>query len=443
VLAVTYDECCRVAFVKHLEAKHMDVMHMVHQKRKSIIEEQGLLSTIKVGDWVDVESDYSPGLNSDGGIGCVLGLHTESIEDQLVPRTIALDVHYIIFNIIGVPLHRCVVIPMPFKAAKVSLRTRQPLTHLPVVTAPPDRTPIEWLKFGLESNRHTKSGWLRDILQHHNLLKPDDKESLWQRVLTDYACQLSYLEGLQGALGDEYEDPRDYKGHRGKDTGGRYATKKTGKHQGVPKNVHTIPYLMWAYEVSKCTFKRRLKQKKVGMRLSDDSPTRHKGLSVIECRELARERYNPKFFYSHEQAMLTRDPTCDAQRVPEWKKYKYRVGYFGKMFDDIVSKGEDISLYERLAKEHDAQQPYIKDDIMDALKMVNNCRSYRLLSNRINNWCAPYTIETWLRSHPSYNVYAKNIKPGLTPQNQEKQVVFSKHVRNRWGLPRGKILWIQ
>jgi hypothetical protein len=71
---------------------------MVHEKRKSVIEEQGLLSTIKVGDWVDVESDYSPGLNSDGGIGCVFGLHTECIVDQLVPRTIALDVHYIIFN---------------------------------------------------------------------------------------------------------------------------------------------------------------------------------------------------------------------------------------------------------------------------------------------------------------------------------------------------------
>jgi hypothetical protein len=35
------------------------------------------------------------------------------------------------------------------------------------------------------------------------------------------------------------------------------------------------------------------------------SPTKHIGLSVIECRELARERYNPKLFYSHEKAMLS------------------------------------------------------------------------------------------------------------------------------------------
>jgi hypothetical protein len=192
-------------------------------------------------------------------------------------------------------------------------------------------------------------------------LKADDKDALWQRILSDYAYQLSYLEGLQGALGNAYKDPREYKGYRGKDTGGRHVTKKSAKQKDVPKNVHTIPYLMWAYEVSKCIFKRRLKQQKMGLPLCEASLTKYIGLSVIECRELARERYNPKFFYSHEKAMLSRDPTSDDQCVPEWKKYKYRVGYFGKIFDNAVSIGEDMSHYDA------RPQPYIKDDIMDAL----------------------------------------------------------------------------
>ncbi len=53
-------------------------------------------------------------------------------------------------------------------------------------------------------------------------------------------------------------------------------------------------------------------------------------------------------------------------------------------------------------------------------------------------------IESWLRSHATYQVYAKNIKPGLTQQNREKQVVFSKYVHNHWGLPDTptKILWM-
>ena len=196
--------------------------------------------------------------------------------------------------------------------------------------------------------------------------------------------------------------------------------------------------------MNKCSFKRRLKTQKMGIStLADVSKSpEYKGHSVIESRQLALERYNPKFFCAHEQAMLHRNPTSEEQRVPEWRKYKYRTAFFGKQFEQMVANGEDTSQYTRFAKQHDARQPYIKEDIMDALMVVNNCLSYRALSKHINNWCSPHTIENWLRSHPTYNVYAKNIKPGLTVQNREKQVVFSKHVRNRWGLPPGKFLWL-
>ncbi len=96
-------------------------------------------------------------------------------------------------------------------------------------------------------------------------------------------------------------------------------------------------------------------------------PNAYKGQSVIESRELALERYNPKFFYAHEKAMVTRTPTCDDQKVPAWNIYKYRVGHFGKEYDTIVENGGDVSHYIRLVKQHDVRQPYIKDDIMDAL----------------------------------------------------------------------------
>jgi hypothetical protein len=51
-------------------------------------------------------------------------------------------------------------------------------------------------------------------------------------------------------------------------------------------------------------FKRRLKSKKMGIIITPDvsnSPV-NKGLSVIESRELALERYNPKLFYAHEKS---------------------------------------------------------------------------------------------------------------------------------------------
>ena len=201
--SVTYEAACQAAFVKHLEEKKKAVSKMVHAKRKSIVEEQGFLATVKIGDWVEVESDYSPGINSDGGVGCVYGLHRKAVPGELVPRVIALDIHYLIFNRKErrVALCRCVVIPMPFKEDKPALRVRTKQAPIVIYEPPPDKTPLEWLKYGLQSNRHTKPGWLRDLLLEHNLLKQDDKPAMWQRVLSDYQCQLSYMEGLQGALG--------------------------------------------------------------------------------------------------------------------------------------------------------------------------------------------------------------------------------------------------
>ena len=40
-------------------------------------------------------------------------------------------------------------------------------------------------------------------------------------------------------------------------------------------------------------------------------------------------------------------------------------------------------------------------------------------------------------------MYDKNIKPGLTAANRAKQVLFSKHVHNKWGMdPSKKVLWV-
>jgi hypothetical protein len=47
------------------------------------------------------------------------------------------------------------------------------------------------------------------------------------------------------------------------------------------------------------------------------------------------------------------------------------------------------------------------------------------------------------KSHDTYSLYAINIKPGLTAENQLKQVIFSRRVQDRWGLEETtKILWI-
>ena len=104
--------------------------------------------------------------------------------------------------------------------------------------------------------------------------------------------------------------------------------------------------------------------------------------------------------------------------------------------------GEDISRWQRLARKHDARHPHIKPELIDALE-AHVCRSYRQLSQCVDGWCSTRTIERWLNSHPTFEVYKKNIKPGLTEVNKVKQVNFSDRVvDHRWYLSATtKILW--
>jgi hypothetical protein len=123
------------------------------------------------------------------------------------------------------------------------------------------------------------------------------------------------------------------------------------------------------------------------------------------------------------------------------------VAFWNGIYDDLQAgiyktEAEELSVYARMERQHDNRQPFIKDELIEAIKAYN-CVSYRQLSVHINNWCQHTCIARWLNSYDTYALYAKNIKPGLTAENQMKQVAFSRHVQGRWGLePDTKILWI-
>ena len=331
---------------------------------------------------------------------------------------------------------------MPYKEGPPALRPRpdskEPkwVTHAP----PPVRTQIGWLEYGLQTRKHERKGWLKEELLKHKLLV-DNKAALWARVLSDYACTEAGREGMEKALGKNYVDPREHKGAKGKQSGGRFISLKKQSQIGVPKNIWTLGYLVYAYGVDKMTFRRRWKAAKEGI-TKTETVGNHVGTSVINNRKLARERYDAKFFYAREHALQSREATEPDQKVREWQCHKYRVAYWGRKFDENLLTNDERAYYERLAREHDDRQPYVQQDILDALINGHSCHSYRALSKQINNWCSPWTIHKWLTSHPSYYIYSKNIKPGLSEPNKVKQVEFSKHVRNRWGLPPGKFLWI-
>jgi hypothetical protein len=202
--------------------------------------------------------------------------------------------------------------------------------------------------------------------------------------------------------------------------------------------------------VAKTTFFRKRDAEKVGpvsdKSASQNDPTTERersiGRTAIDNRAIARDFYTPRFFFAREKAMGTTILLDKyGKSYPNWNNYQFRHKEWGKIYDDQVEMGIEMTRYERMEREHDARQPFVEQDLIEALQ-ANVCRSYRQLSKHINSWCA--TREIWLKSHKSYHIYTKNIKPGLSVENRAKQVAFSAHVHNRWGLDPSikKVLWV-
>ncbi len=269
--------------------------------------------------------------------------------------------------------------------------------------------------------------------------------------MSDYRCQLAYLEGMKEVLADQFKDPRNVKGVQGKNSGGKFVSLKTRSQLHVPKNVYSLGYLLYAYGVSKTSFFRKRDAEKCGSISEKTLPkdvrnddSRAFGRTAIDSRAVARDYYNPRFFFAREKAMGTTILLDkNGNMHPGWTTYQTRHKHWDLIYADEFEKGTDRSRYERMEREHDAHQPFVEQDLIEALQ-ANVCKSYRQLSKHINGWCAASTVEIWLKHHTSYHIYAKNIKPGLLAENREKQVNFAKHVHNKWGLGPTvkKILWI-
>jgi hypothetical protein len=190
VLEVQYAALCREAFVKHLHAKVALASSMVHSRRQTLIENQALLAKIKVGDWVFGTEDMSPGINSEGGYGCIAATHPTEQIGNAKPTVESFDIHWLIANRFErrVKVSRLTVVPMPYKSPVPTLRFKKQPKQIDVfVKPPPERTRIEWLEYGLKTRKHESKGWLKEELQRRKLL-PETKAALWARVLSDYAC---------------------------------------------------------------------------------------------------------------------------------------------------------------------------------------------------------------------------------------------------------------
>jgi hypothetical protein len=134
-----------------------------------------------------------------------------------------------------------------------------------------------------------------------------------------------------------------------------------------------------------------------------------------------------------------------AESYERQRTHSRRVDADAKYQHWIVLKKEWAALtgemkvpYEKLARDNHARQPFMKEGLVDALqkKMGGNClRSYRSLEKVSDGWCSHVTIETWLKSQPTFATYSKKVRPGLTDINRQKQVALAHHVFSNWHFP--------
>ena len=90
----------------------------------------------------------------------------------------------------------------------------------------------------LKTRKHERKGWLKDILLQEGEIT-GEKNSLWRRVLSDYKCQLSGIEGIKSVMGDAFVDPRKHIGTPG--VASDFVSKKRPSQIGVPKTFGPSP----------------------------------------------------------------------------------------------------------------------------------------------------------------------------------------------------------
>jgi hypothetical protein len=305
LLDVAHCEKLRLLNCEHLTRSVVPASKMVHCLKPTMDKLMGTHHAIKVGDYVEVLCEYAPGTCSDGGIGYIMSMDTD--EDGHVFSTVS----YVLDSRIETKIecNRITVTPMPYKDVAASTRSKNAVAATNQVElmpdrvyAVPERSPLEWLKYGLSTRTHEKRGWLREKLLHHNLLEPND-ESLWKRILSDYKCQLSAIEGMRLALGAKFVDPREHKGTNGEF--GKYVSMKSASQIDVPKNMWTIPYILHAYDVKRSNFQNKRNQDKKGaaMLTQKEKKQYNKGDCVITNRAASRRMYNAKYFFARKKSL--------------------------------------------------------------------------------------------------------------------------------------------
>lgn len=373
---------------------------------------------VSVGDYVKVKEDLSPGKCSHGGTGFVIAVDGDGGKlkaavkyDEGMSGTVENDV----------PLKRITVSPVPLHYFKANRKRKA--TDIMNIAAPSESksssvpSHIEAiLKDG--ASRGMGKGW-----RARSLGFSSKKSAAFKAAFRHDAMELKGY--LRGAPGFSYQHSEKY-------ANGKF------KPRAVKHNPLSMAYLSFAWGVGK-NFLSQVATREETTTSAAPNPTR---ASMIDNRESARLHNSAKNLYirkrvaerDKEEDRLEYDSVDRKERI-----YIYREEAKAEW---VLMNDDEKEEYRAVSRELDANHPFMRDKILEALR-ANSALSYERIASNIGDWCTGSTIQKWMSSHDTYSLYMERCLPLLSAHQREKHVEFSKRLRNNWELPRDKkYLWV-
>jgi hypothetical protein len=274
-----YEEVVKAAQLKHLLEMRVDVSEMVHVKAevKADITLTGA-GGLTVGDWVEVEHDFTPGNNSGGGVGAI----TDIVDSFSFVRYI-LDGHTEKF----IPFKRLTTIPMPFRREKAELRTRSSAKEQEEDPSLGSKwrkmNCIESLQYGLANGLHKKEGWLWNCLVRDGVVA-DTQAAKREKCFNTFQAQKVFVMAQQQLMPEGWDPRSPSNSVKVHSKTGQFVSLQKVKNP-VPANIVTNAYLRYAYGVPKETFRRWIGE---GATFEKRVP-HNKGKNVIDDKDMAKK----------------------------------------------------------------------------------------------------------------------------------------------------------
>ena len=210
-----------------------------------------------------------------------------------------------------------------------------------------------------------------------------------------------------------------------------------------------MAYLSHAWGVGPTTF-RRWKKERAAAAAAPEAEVKavaeFSGNAIVN-RDLAKERFTPKYLFAvYQRQLATSNENFTTGRVSSQELLNEAMKLWDTMAGDPTF-AQTCEYWNKRARDHDAAQPDILDQILKMLKK-NPSLSFPSVAGKLTSWTANATPwcsgETIRRLFEAcgYCEYLERALPLMTKAQRKEAVKFGRQLRNNWGQGKGKYLVI-